>query len=192
MLYVTVGTGIGGGLIVDGSIYRGCGLGAAEIGHLRPGLEANAPGICVESKAAGWGIEAVARARVSTCADQPDAADLRERSSGDIEQLTTRIIADAANAGNRLACEVLAQAADYLGWAIAQTITLMAPEVVVVGGGVSLIGNALFFEPLREVVARYVFPPFAEAYRIEPAACGEEVVVHGALLVAKRSVEGPA
>ncbi len=65
VFYVTVGTGIGGGLTVDGEIYRGSGHGAAEIGHLRPGLLADRPGSTVESLASGWGIAAAAQARLS-------------------------------------------------------------------------------------------------------------------------------
>ena len=63
-------------------------------------------------------------------------------------------------------------------------ITLLAPEVVVVGGGVSLLGEELFFAPLRDAVRRYVFPPLAESYEIVPAALGEWVVVHGAIALA--------
>jgi glucokinase len=63
-------------------------------------------------------------------------------------------------------------------------ITLVAPQVVVIGGGVPLAGEAMFFDPLRREVARYVFPPLANSYAIVPAALGEEVVLHGALAVA--------
>ncbi|MGE3409851.1 MAG: ROK family protein, partial [Pirellulales bacterium] len=65
VLYVTVGTGIGAGLIVDGQIYAGCGRGAAELGHLRPGLHADRPDENLESLAAGWGIAAAAQSRLS-------------------------------------------------------------------------------------------------------------------------------
>ncbi len=64
-------------------------------------------------------------------------------------------------------------------------ITLVAPQVVVIGGGVPLAGETVFFAPLRQQVARYVFPPLAHSYSIVPAALGEEVVVHGALAVAR-------
>jgi glucokinase len=63
-------------------------------------------------------------------------------------------------------------------------ITIVAPSVIVVGGGVSLAGESLFFAPLREEIAKYVFPPLAGTYRIVPAALGEDVVVHGALALA--------
>ena len=94
------------------------------------------------------------------------------------------MLTQAAAEGNELAREVLGHAHEALGWAIAQTITLLAPEVVVVGGGVSLAGEQLFFAPLRKQVERYVFPPLAESYEIRPAELGELVVVQGALALA--------
>jgi len=72
-----------------------------------------------------------------------------------------------------------------LGWGIAQLITLVAPEVVVVGGGVSLVGEEIFFTPLRDAVQQYVFPPLRESYRLLSAELGESVVVHGALALAR-------
>jgi glucokinase len=214
VLYVTVGTGIGGGLIVDGRIYRGSGAGAAEIGHLRPGLNYEQPEQNVESLAAGWGIAAAAQARVAGGAvthrlgnltsgsrplhpealrqrlieaeeaDEEHTADLLERCDGVVERLTARVVAQAAEEGNRLAEEIMAQAAQALGWALAQAITLLAPSIVVVGGGVSLSGERAFFAPLRRQIARYVFPPLADKFTVVPAMLGEEVVVHGALALA--------
>ena len=213
VFYITVGTGIGGGLILDGQIYRGSGLGAAELGHLRPGLHADRPEETIESFAAGWGIAAAAQARLAGPvthrlnplrselrfrrpedvrqrlieveeADEEWAADLLERCEGQAELLTAKQVAEAAAAGNHLAQEVLGRAWQALGWGIAQMITLVAPQVVVIGGGVSLMGEDLLFKPLREEVARYVFPPFLDRYRVVPAALGEEVVLHGALALA--------
>jgi glucokinase len=109
---------------------------------------------------------------------------LIRRAGGDILRLTARHVGLAAAEGNRTAVAVLAQSCGVLGWAIAQTITLLAPEVVVLGGGVSLLGEELFLAPLRRAVERYVFPPLLGTYRIVPAALGEAVVVHGALALA--------
>jgi glucokinase len=83
----------------------------------------------------------------------------------------------------------LHHAIEALGWGIAQAITLLAPEVVVVGGGVPQIGEVLYLGPLRAQVERFVFPPLLGSYQILPAALGEEVVVHGALALAT-SVSG--
>lgn len=173
--YLTVGTGIGAGLILDGKIYAGCGAGAAELGHLRPGLAAVEPEQNLESLAAGWGIAARARQALAAAGDE---------SLGPLEQLTTAAVARAARAAHPLARRVWDEALQALGWGIAQAITLVSPRVVVVGGGVSLAGEELFFAPLRRAVERYVFPPFRGTYQLVPAALGEEVVIHGALRLA--------
>lgn len=185
VFYVTVGTGVGGGLCIDGRPYGGTRPAVAEIGHLRPGLDALDPHHTVESIASGRGIESHAR-RLLTKSDpnDPQAAALRQLCHGDPQQLTGKHIAQAAAAGNPLARQALDRACRTLGWAIAQTITLTAPEVVVVGGGVSFIGEELFFAPLRAAVRQYVFPPLADSCELRPAELGELVVVHGALALA--------
>lgn len=212
VFYVTVGTGVGGGFVVDGVLFGAGRPAVAEIGHLRPGLHADRPESTVESLASGWGIAAHLQRRLAGDIAHPldlaphrsrlhgsfsehlecrgeiseeYAADLLARSGGEIEQLTTKIAAQAAAEGNAAAADVIARGVEALGWAIAQTITLLAPEIVVVGGGVSLMGDQLFMSPLREQVDRYVFGPLRGQYRLEPAALGELVVVHGALLVAQ-------
>jgi glucokinase len=213
VFYVTVGSGVGGGLIVDGEIYRGHGSAAAEIGHLRPGLHADRPDQTVESLASGWGIAAAAQSRLADPIYHPFSslrerlaptephelrqrlseaddvvaefgADLLNRASGRLDQVTAKIVAQAAGDGNQIAIEVLNHACQVLGWAIAQVITLLSPDVVVIGGGVSQIGEALFFAPLRAEVERYVFPPLLRSYEILSSQLGEEVVVHGALALA--------
>jgi glucokinase len=97
-------------------------------------------------------------------------------------------VAEAAADGNEIAREVMARATQALGWGIAQAITLTSPEIVVVGGGVSLAAESLFLEPLRAEVERYVFPPLVGKYQIQPAELGETVVVHGALAAARSSM----
>jgi len=182
VFYTNVGSGIGGALVIDGRLYGG-GV-ASEIGHLRPGLSRTNAEETVESIASGWAIAAAVKARLG---EDDSTADLLRRCEGQIDRLSTAIIARAAAEGNRLAREALDRATVAYGWAIAQTITLLSPNVVVVGGGVSLVGEALWFAPLREQVARYVFPPLCGSYRIVPAALGEEVVLHGALALATSS-----
>jgi len=186
VFYVTVGTGIGGGLVLGGRLHGAGRPAAAEIGHLRPGLNANRPEMTVESLAAGPAIAAAAAARLANAeqAEQADIADLERRCGNNPARLTAKTVAAAAAEGNEIARHVLGQACHALGWAIAQVVTLIAPEVIVIGGGVSLIGEPLFFAPLRADVARYIFPPLADSYQIVPAALGELAVVHGAIALA--------
>ena len=118
-------------------------------------------------------------------ARDPAILDLLGRCNGDLELLSAKKVGEAAIGGNQLAQQVLRRACQVLGWGIAQVVTLFAPEMIVVGGGVSLIGDKWFFEPLREEVSRYVFPPLADSFQIVPARLGELVVVHGALALAR-------
>ena len=214
VFYITVGTGIGGGLVIDGTLQGAGRLAIAEIGHLRPGPLADDSHQTVESLAAGPGIEAAARALLTgtqrhplvvdgafhsrdTAVQWPDAApadkadedtaDLLSRCLGHVEQLTGKMVAQAAANGNRIALAALHQMHLALGWAIGQMVTLLSPHVVVIGGGVSLMGNELFFEPLRAQVRRFVFPPLADLVRIVPAELDEEVVVHGAVALAAQA-----
>jgi glucokinase len=213
VFYVTVGTGVGGGLVIDGKLHGSGRPAVAEIGHLRPGLHEDHPEATVESIASGWGIASRARLRLSgeiarsiehvrpllvktakvqrpqrladaELADAEYKTDLLQRAGDDPENLTAKMVAQAASDGNEIAREVLGHACQTLGWAIAQTITLVAPEVIVVGGGVALIGEQWFLSPVRDEVARYVFPPLLNSYRIVPAELGELAVVHGAIALA--------
>lgn len=235
VFYITVGTGVGGGLVIGGKLHGAGRPAVAEIGHLRPGLHEDRPELTVESLCAGPAIAAAAAARITGQVSRPlDSlrkylersslatraeyqganaprspivrrslknevrsrlfdqqrteeeyiADLLARCGGNADNLTAKAVAQSAAEGNEIACEVMDHACQVLGWAIAQVITLVAPEVVVVGGGVSLIGEPFFFAPLRSEVARYVFPPLAGSFRLVPAALGELAVVHGAVALA--------
>jgi glucokinase len=192
VFYVTVGTGVGGGLVLDGLLFGSQRPAIAEIGHLRPGLDATEPKQTVESFASGPGIEAAIRqALAATAANDPQAVQLLDRCQKDPQRLSAKIVAEEAAAGNRLAQAAIDRACRALGWAIAQVITLLAVEAVIVGGGVSLAGEAIFFEPLRRYVRTYVFPPLRDSYEILAPCLGEEVVVHGALAMAADRFSNP-
>jgi len=179
VFYVTVGTGIGGGLVIDQKMYRGCGRGAVEIGHLRVG-----DGDILESYAAGSGIAA----RANRLADTDDRYAALRSVVG--RALTAKDIATAAAADDPAGRDALDVALDALAEALGQMIKLVCPRRVVIGGGVSLMGERLFFDPLRRRVAELTFAPFAGMTDIVPAALGEEVVIHGALALARQQFGG--
>lgn len=163
IFYVTVGSGIGGGLIIGGKIYPGVGRGAAEIGHLK--LDGDDWGFTLENLASGWAIEKAARCPLPELAKQ-------------------------ANAGYEVAGFHIRHAVQALSDALVHVITLLCPARIIIGGGVSLIGEALFFAPLRELVDRQTFAPFRGLTTIVPAALGEEVVLHGAFALGEQAVQG--
>jgi glucokinase len=183
VFYTNVGSGIGGALVINQRVYVGGAGIASELGHVRPGLAADSSEKIVESMASGWAIAAAAGA------DARLGAELQRQHGCSAEQITSKMVAEAAEAGNEAAIAIFRRATQTYGWAIAQMITLLSPEVVVIGGGVPLAGEALFFAPLRQEIERYVFPPLRRTYRIVPAELGEEVVVHGALALARTQSE---
>lgn len=183
VLYVTVGSGIGGGLIVDGSIYRGAGRGAVEIGHLVVG-DGPEPAT-LEGIASGWSIAREAR-RVAEAS--PRDTPLLRHCGGDPARISTELVAAAATDGDEDALRVLTAASAAMGRALGHAVTLLAPRRIILGGGVSLIGEHLWFEPIRRATAGRAFGPFRDAYDIVPAALGEEVVIHGALALARDSL----
>jgi glucokinase len=189
IFYITIGSGIGGGLIINGEIYRGVGRGAAEIGHLQvlaEGTEREHYLMPLEEAASGWSIAERARGWVEVeFRDSP----LHRLAGRDPAQVTGRMVAEAAKQGDENALGIIYTARNALVQAICQVITLLCPRRIVIGGGVSLIGEKLLFEPLRRLVAERVFRPFAGLTDIVPAALGEEVVVHGALALARRHLQ---
>jgi glucokinase len=102
---------------------------------------------------------------------------------------SSKEVGERAVVGDPAANAILAEAWVHLAEAICQVIALICPSRIVIGGGASLVGEKLLFEPLRTLVAKRVFRPFAGLTDIVPAALGEEVVVHGALALARQRFE---
>jgi glucokinase len=191
IFYITIGSGIGGGFIINGEIYRGCGKGAAEIGHLR--IPKHSPhdlsNPILEHLASGWAIEKAAKSEIQSKCEK-ETQELLRLCQGDVTKIKAQMVGEAAAKGDPLANSILHSAWEKLAEGICHVITLLCPRRIVIGGGVSLMGEKLLFGPLRKMVAQRVFQPFADCYDIVPAALGEEVVVHGALALARRKFYG--
>jgi glucokinase len=172
-LTITVGTGIGCGVIIEGRVLRGAQGGAGELGHLpmdgRFPCRCGVPG-CVEPECSGSGL--VARA-AEVGLEAPDAA----------------AVFAAAGAGDPRARRLIERMTDRLGALIAVAVQLLDPEVVVIGGGVSNAGEALL-APLRAAVARYALGSLRDRVRIVGAALGERAGVVGAGLAAWEAAGG--
>ncbi len=180
-LYVTVSTGIGGGWILNGEIYRGADGLAGEIGHLTvdpegPVCTCGRRG-CLEAIASGPAIARRARELLA----MGESSVLRG-----LSELTAREVAQAAAAGDPVAEKVLRGAAQALGRALAQTITLMNPERIAIGGGVAKSGER-FFTWTREAARNHV-PPQARV-DIVPAQLLDDAPLWGAVALAERLFE---
>jgi glucokinase len=195
MLMITLGTGIGGGMVIDGRLQRGAHGVVGEWGHMRvvPDGRLCACGNrgCWEQYASGNALGHTARevARNSPAA----AADLLDRVGGDVDRLTGEVVATAARAGDPLANELLSEVGAWLGQGIADLSAVLDPEVVVIGGGVSVLGE-MVLAPARERLDR-ALPGrgFRPGPRVVAAKLGAQAGLVGAADLVRRAVcEGEA
>lgn len=160
MMMLTIGTGVGGGLVVNNQLYRGAFGVAAEFGHLRVVPEGHLCGCgargCFEQYASGSALRRHAREAISASPDL--ARNLLARGDGTIDGLTGQAITDAARDGDAVALAAFQTTAQYLGAGIATLAAILDPAFVVIGGGVIDAGEILL-APTREAMRRYM--PFA-------------------------------
>ena len=160
MMMLTIGTGVGGGIVVNNELYRGAFGIAAEFGHLRVVPEGHLCGCgargCFEQYASGSALRRHAREAISASPDL--ARNLLARGDGTIDGLTGQAITDAAREGDAVALAAFQTTAQYLGAGIASLAVLLDPSCVVIGGGVIDAGDILL-APTREAMKRYM--PFA-------------------------------
>ena len=175
VFYFNMGSGVGGGLAVDRRIYHGARPGEAEFGHLR----LDRAGAIVEDRCSGWAVDARIRAL-----RQSEPASLLGRLIGDQTGGESRHLAAALSGGDAAARRILNEISGDLAFALSHAVHLFHPEVVVMGGGLSLVG-----EPLRAAVAaeldRFVMEAFKPCPPVRLAALGEDAVPVGALLLAQ-------
>lgn len=187
MVYMTISTGIGGGLIVGGRLLHGVGDAAGEIGHmiLVPNGAPCGCGSrgCLETICSGANIARRAKERL---ADGMRSSSLREGEGG-VEGVTARAVAEAARAGDAVASEVWDETIEYLALGVGNVIAAFAPEAVVLGGGVSTAGEQLL-GPLRRRIRESVKIAPVEEVRIELAALGGDSGVYGALILGRQAL----
>jgi glucokinase len=184
MLMLTLGTGVGGGIISGGRPLRGASGAAAEIGHIiidvnGPKCPANCPNHgCLEAYVAGPAMGAAARVAAEL---EPGSALGRALASG--RTVDSRLLARLAAEGDAGAIAVLERAGDYLGAGLVTLSNIFDPELIVVGGGAAAAGD-LLFGPARRVLAARALPPARDRVRVVPAAFGADAGFIGAAALA--------
>lgn len=189
MVYITVSTGIGGGLILGGRLYRGCADGAGEIGHMT---------VLPDGPLCGCGNRGCLEALASGTAIARDAKDLAacgrgeqilSAAGGHPASITAVTVAIAAAAGDAAAKSIIIRAARYLGIGIANIINLLNPSLVVLGGGVMKIGEPVW-QQLRLAVQEHALDTAGKSTRLAAAELGSHAGVMGAIALALQQTGG--
>jgi glucokinase len=182
---MTIGTGIGGGLIINGTLFHGASDVAGEIGHTTIDLNGRHCKCgnygCLEAYASGPAIAVRAR---EVLVREETASLLPSLVGGRLEAITAETVYRAAQQGDAVASEIVRDTARYLGVGIANMLNILNADVVVVAGGVTAAGDALFV-PLRAEVRRRAFKPAVEATRIVPGTLPGTAGVVGAVATFK-------
>lgn len=186
---LTIGTGIGGGIVLGGEIYHGASDIAGEIGHMTidsQGRRCKCGNYgCLEAYASGPAIAARAVEGIEAGAE----TSLPQYVAGDLGRVTAQLVYEAANDGDHFALEVVRDTAKFLGAGVANVVNIFNPDVVVICGGVTLAGDTLF-RPLASEVKRRAFKPAWEACRIVPGLLTGTAGVLGAAAVFQQRTWG--
>jgi glucokinase len=180
VFYVTLGSGVGGGLVVDGRIYHGAKPGEAEIGHVR--LDRN--GTIVEARCSGWAVDARIR---ELKGKEPES--LLARMTGQMVGGEGKSLAAAWQQGDTTARRLLQETAEDLAFALSHVVHLLHPEIIILGGGLSGVGEPLCAS-IESGLRQFTMEAFAPGPRIALAALGEDAVPAGALELATGGVPG--
>ena len=173
-IFLTISTGIGGGVVSDGRLLLGKdGLGA-EVGHMVMIVDDRVS--TLEKEAAGPALARQARARL----EAGETSSIRDVVGGDLSLITGKVVGEAAMAGDPLGLAIITRAGRIIGMGITTLLHLFNPEVITIGGGVSKVGS-LLFDPMREAIEQTAIDPaYWRDLKIVPAALGDNVSIYGA------------
>ena len=174
VFYVTLGSGVGGGLVSDRRIYHGMQPGESEIGHVR----LDRSGITVEDRCSGWAADK----RVREVINQSPKGKLASLADG-VTSGEARFLGDALKAGDKAAERILAELTEDLAFGLSHAVHLFHPEIIVLGGGLSNLGKPLQ-QGVQSHLERFTMEAFRPAPRVVIAGLRDDAVPIGALLLA--------
>ena len=187
-VFLAVGTGIGAGIISGGRILHGHEDTAGAVGWfgLSPAFKPEYASMgSFEAEASGSSVARKARERL----ERGRPSSMRDLAGGRVEAVTAEVVAEAARKNDLLALEVVAETVTYLAMGIANIVSILNPEVVVVGGGLFQAAD-VFLEPVRREFKRWAQPLAARSVRVELSALGEDAGLYGCGMLAWQAVEG--
>lgn len=174
VFYVTLGSGVGGGLVREGHIYHGAKPGESEIGHIR----IDRSGAILESRCAGWSVDAKIREAVKHAGNS-----ILAKLAGQSPRAEAKALRPALEQGDPLAKQILGETAGDLAFGLSHVIHLFHPSIIVVGGGLSLVGEPLM-EAVNAALPQWIMKAFLPGPRVVLSRLGEDVVPTGALTLA--------
>ncbi len=188
VLGVFPGTGIGGGFVYEGAIYSGTGISAMEIGHIPVQPNGALCGCgrrgCLEAVAGRLAIATAAAAAVS----RGEAPALLKLAGTDLGAIRSGLLAQAIREGDSVVEAIVVNAAEWLGRGIGALVNVLAPDVIVLGGGLVEAMPGLFRKQVQRGAADVVMRPYEKRYRIEIAALGDRAATLGAAAWAARRI----
>lgn len=179
ILCLTIGTGIGMGMMLNGQLYSGAKAGAGNFGHMIIDRQLSPAGDKTEDHLESLTAGPAIRRQAMEALRQGQRSVLSDLCEGDPENIDTRMVFDAARAGDTVSLRIVREMAWLLGIGIANAIDLLSPEIVIIGGSIALAGEVLF-APLIESVRAYVCPFLRADVNIVPAQLGDNAVLIGA------------
>jgi glucokinase len=189
LLYVTISTGVGGGIIANGDMVTGATGGAGEVGHItiRPGglrCRVNCDG-CFEGNASGTAIAQMAADRIR----QGEKSMVLELADGDPDKISGRLVFEAAQQGDMVAASIIEFVIDNIGIGLGGLLNVFDPEVLVAGGGV-VEGMRPRWQEIREATRRHSLPRYSGGVQLEITTLGDDVSLLGAAELAFRRARG--
>ena len=176
VLYMTMSTGIGGGIVLDGQIYHGANDSAGEVGHqiLLPDGPLCGCGKrgCLEALCSGPAIARRSQAAIRKQPVNKKASTMLSLTNGRIENVKSEHVLEAARAGDTLALELVSETAYYMGWGIANLVNVLNPDIVLLGT-IAIAAGDLLLDPIRETVSKFAMARPAAAVEIKPAQLGD-------------------
>ena len=177
VLYMTMSTGIGGGIVINGQVYHGANDSAGEVGHQI--LLPNGPRCgcgkrgCLEALCSGPAIARRAQTAIQKrLEDEKTATAILTLADGCIEDVKSEHVLEAARIGDRLALELVGETAYYMGWGIANLVNILNPDIVLLGT-IAVAAGDLLLNPIRETVLKFAMTRPAEVVKIAPAQLGD-------------------
>ncbi|MBL8817900.1 MAG: ROK family protein [Planctomyces sp.] len=190
VLGVFPGTGIGGGFVYEGQIFHGTRSTCMEVGYLQLATEGGSAGLGPVGTLEGLASRLAISAEAAKAAFRGQAPHLREIAGTDLSRIRSSTLAESIEHGDKAIEEIVQRAAQQVGWGIGSLINILAPDVVVLGGGLVEAMPKLYLEHVRIGIKRNALPSLAEQHKLKVAELGDMATATGAAALARQKSEG--